>query len=91
MWNIIYLIQFLYIFAVSGFKLKFDEIQNYYLTQTLVLFVGGVELKKKQIPASENWNNSFILKEYKDAFTLMHVYTLSTISLTHTILMRTVQ
>ena len=44
-------------------KLKFDEIQNYYLTQTLV-FLGGVELKKI-IYCLTTGINSFILRGSK--------------------------
>ena len=32
--------------SIIYLQLKFDEIQNYYLTQTLI-FLAGVELKKK--------------------------------------------
>ena len=43
-------------------QLKFDEIQNDYLSQTLV-FLAEVGMKKK-IAAQENWINSFILREH---------------------------
>ena len=42
-------------------QLKFDEIQNDYLTQTPV-FLTDVELKKKSL-AWEHLTKSFILKE----------------------------
>ena len=43
-------------------QLEFHEKQNDYLTQTVV-FLGGIKLEK-ETPASENWINSFILREY---------------------------
>ena len=42
-------------------QLKFDDIQNDYLSKTQV-FLAGIELKKYS--AWEGWINSFIWKEY---------------------------
>ena len=48
--------------SIVYLQLKFDEIQNDYLTQTLV-FLAGVEMKK-YAPSWENWVNSFISREW---------------------------
>ena len=53
---------------------KINEVQNDYLTQTMV-FLAGIELKKKITPAWEDWINLYILRQqvsvrqsYKNVF-----------------------
>ena len=48
--------------SIAYLQLKFDEIQNDYITQTLIFLAGEVE--KKWTRPSEDWISSFILREY---------------------------